>query len=257
MDKLRRFFQEKVILSAVMCILLAVVLVSATYGWYAVKNSTKAYGLELKTGGTGEIEVRVKPKKDGGVDIMSDEYTPKGQNGIPIISINLKDFENIENGKIAPGAYGEMPFYITSLSENVRSYIIKVQMEYKPLEKANVTEEQIEQIESMIDNHIMVYQEKVTSSEGIVSFEQPLTYYDKESDNVTAATGALKYKEEIPAILYWVWNYEVTDVPNYTGIDRFSGLDVQSAVRKYDEEDTILGNCIDDIWFNVYIEGRS
>lgn len=31
---------------------------------------------------------------------------------------------------------------------------------------------------------------------------------------------------------------------------------MRSAVRVYDEEDTALGNYIDDIWMNVYIEGR-
>lgn len=250
MDKLRRFFQEKIILSAVMCLLLAVVSVAAAYGWYAVNNSTKAYGLELKAGGTGKIEVRIKPKNDGGVDIMSNEYTPKDPNGIPIISINLKDFENIENGKIAPGAYGLMPFYITALDKSVDSYSIKVQMEYKPSENASVTEEQKKQIESIIYDHISIYRKKIDNADGSVSFENPLTFY-------AAATGPLEYGVEVPVEnLYWVWNYEVTDIPDYESIDRFSGMDEKTAIRKYDEEDTILGNYIDDIWFNVYIEGR-
>lgn len=259
MEKLRQFFQEKFILSAVMCVLLAVVLVTATYGWYAINNSTKAYGIDLKTGGIGGIKVATVA---GGPDIMSDDSLSRNPDGIPVISINLKDFENIEEGKVAPGAYGPMPFYITALAENVKSYSIKVQLEYRPSEKVQVTEDEKKEIEAMINDHITVYCNKITASDGSARFEEPLTYYTKATEDGTAATGALQYNVEVLAQLYWVWNYELTDIPNYQSISRFptySNTDtatVRSAVRQYDEEDTVLGNYIEDIWFNVYIEGR-
>lgn len=252
MKKFKQFFQEKIILSAVMCILLAVVLATATTAWYAINNSTRAYGLELKLAGIGGIKVATKA---GGEDIMSDPSLPRNEEDIPIISINLKDFENIQTGRIAPGAYGPMPFYITALAQNIKSYSIKVQMEYRP-SSAKVTEGQREQIEAMIRDHISVYENMYTDGSGIVRFSDPLTYYVEETDEVTAAEGPLQYDEEVLAEIYWVWNYELTDIPNYQDIDRFRGMDTRKAVRAYDEEDTILGNYIDDIWFNVYIEGR-
>lgn len=255
MKKFKQFFQEKIILSAVMCVLLAVVLVTATYGWYAISNSAKMYGLDLKTGGTGGIKVAIEP---GGEDIMSDDSLQKIEEDgkvIAIIPIKLTDFINIEEGKIAPGAYGPMPFYITALSESVKSYSIKVHMEYEPSGEAAISEDQKQEIEAMINDHIIVYQTKYEEN-GIVKFKDPLDFYENESDDVETATGALTYNVEVPAILYWVWNYEVIDVPNYTCIERFSGMDEKSAIRKYDEEDTILGNYIEDIYFNVYIEGR-
>lgn len=268
MDKLRRFFQEKIILSAVMCLLLAVVSVAAAYGWYAVNNSTKAYGLELKAGGTGAIKVAVTP---GGEDIMSDSFqkvTTKEGKEAAQVSFPLTEFSNIEENKIAPGAYGEIKFYITALAENVTSYSIKVQLEYEP-DVTQLTEEQkekVEEIKEIIEDHITVYKTKTKSTDanGIVKFSEPLTYYTKEGLDGTAAEGALEYNVEKEAVLYWVWNYELTDIPDYQNIARFptygstDETDKRKAVRQYDEEDTLLGNYLQqgDIRFNIYIEGK-
>ena len=109
MERFGRFFQEKIILGTVMCILLGVVLTTATTAWYAINNSARTYGIELKAGGTGGIKVAAVA---GGVDIMLDESLSLNEEGIPCLSIALKDFENIESGKIAPGAYIPMDFYI-------------------------------------------------------------------------------------------------------------------------------------------------
>lgn len=253
MKKFRQFFQEKIILSAVMCVLLLVVLVTGTYGWYALSSSARAYGIDLKNGGTGGIRVAVE---EGGEDIMENAALPKiviDHKEYAQIPIKLTEFINIEKEMTAPGAYNPITFYITSLAESIKSYSIKVQMEYKASEK--ITPAQKQEIETMIRDHIMVYQEMDTEN-GIVRFRDPLTYYEKLTDSdVKAATGALQYEVEVPVTLYWVWNYEVTDVPDYTSIARFRGLDERSAVRKYDEEDTALGNYIDGIWFNICIEG--
>lgn len=252
MKKFKQFFQEKIILSAVMCILLAVVLVTATYGWYAINNSVKTYGLELATGGIGGIKVAIEP---GGEDIMTEGYLKqvdvKG-NMAAVIPINLKNFKSVEHDKIAPGVYGKLPFYITALGENVTSYVIKVQLEYKISDKAS--DEQKSQIEKIISDHIMVYED---NKDGV--FSNPLTYYVDEMDENAAmmATGPLVYNEEKEVDLYWVWNYEVIDIPDYTRIDRFGGISEKEAIRDYDEEDTLLGNYIDEIWINVYIEGRT
>lgn len=287
MKKFKQFLEEKIILSAVMCVLLAVVLVTATYGWYALSNTDRAYGLRLKTGGEGGFIVAIEPN---GPDIMSGEYYKKYYNrfgGTPQfndedgkliakIPINLGEFENIESEKIAPGAYGPLPFYITSLSESIKSYTIKVQFEYKPDRDENageLTEEEkkkAEYVESMIMDHFTIYQKKYTDKEGIVRFSDPLTFYLKETDqDVIAARGALQMGVEVPVEIYWVWNYELTDIPDYEKLERFKNYDLsrdengnainvsdtRRAVRKYDEEDTELGNYLDHIWFNVYIEG--
>lgn len=272
MKKFRQFFQEKIILSAVMCLLLAAVSVAATYGWYAVNNSAKAYGLELQTEqttGTGDITVAVV---SGGPDIMSDPTLyPQVEIGegtkAATIPFPLTKFTNVEEGKIAPGAYGEMKFYITSQAENVHSYAIKVQLQYKP-DETGLTPEQlakIEEIKEIITDHITVYKTKYTEN-GVVKFKEPLTYYQSDPElpnDGTAATGALTYNVEEEAILYWVWNYELTDIPNYQNISRFfpDGSTDEAAkwkaVRQYDEEDTLLGNYLKegDIKLNIYIEG--
>ena len=353
MKKIKQFVEEKIILSAIMCVLLAVVLITATYSWYTIKDSVELNELELKTAPSGGIKVAIE--KDG-EDIMSAvdiRRVWKDDSLVAIIPINLGEFENIEEGRIAPGAYGPLPFYITSLSEGIRSYSIKVKMVYNPGsgevpyeldiptelvdrfldlltndEKeallngltdeeeerlfAQYTEEEKEEIlagltkdvkdrlraelagkdvdveltkeekkkiayvESMIMDHFSIYQKKyVDPKDDIVKFSDPLTFYINESDEVEAATGDLPYLEEVPVELYWVWNYELTDIPDYEKLKRFTDkkkgfgfdlrrdengeavneFDTRKAIRKYDEEDTELGNYLDCIWFMVYIEG--
>lgn len=271
MKKFRQFFQEKIILSAVMCLLLAAASVAATYGWYAVNNSAKAYGLELQTEqttGTGDITVAVVL---GGPDIMSGSFTQielKDGKKAAQVSFPPIEFTNVEKGKIAPGAYGEVKFYITAMAENVHSYAIKVQLQYEPDETGLTTEQlaKIEEIKKIIGDHITVYKTQYRDTNGVVKFKEPLTYYqgNPESQNDgTAATGVLESGKEKEAILYWVWNYELTDIPNYQNISRFfpDGSTDEAAkwkaVRQYDEEDTLLGNYLKegDIKLNIYIEG--
>lgn len=260
MKRWKQFFQEKVVVSAVMCVLLGVVLTTATTAWYAINNRDSMFGLQLKTSGTGGIKVAVQP---GGPDIMEDEAgLPKNADGVPIISINLADFENIEKQKIAPGAYGPLTFYITSLTRGITSYEIQAQLEYRPMDGTVVTAEQKQKIENMIRNHIFLYAEKYNSTDAegkpIVLFRKPVSFYETEED-AEAIVGPLTFDEEKRVEVYWVWNYELTDIPNYQNTALYKQYDgnVRQAVRAYDEEDTLLGNCVKDIWINVSIQGNS
>lgn len=247
-----------------MCILLAVVLATATYGWYLRHDNVKLYGLNLQTDGNFGIKVAIKP---GGEDIMADRSLKRIEENnriMTVIPINLSDFSNIEEGRIAPGAYGPLPFYITSLNESIRYYTIKIQLQYKP-SKDKLSAAEIAMIETMIRDHFSVYQTKY-EEDGIVKFKDPVTYYMDEPNEVIGTEGELKFNVEVPVDLYWVWNYELTDIPNYQSLERFPTYDktgnakpseavIRKAVRQYDEEDTSLGNYLEDIWFNVYIEG--
>lgn len=264
MKKIKKIFQEKIIVSAVMCALLAVVLVTVTYGWYLMHDTAKMYGLELKTAFSGGIKVALEP---GGEDIMSDptlERIEYNNTVMVVIPINLSNFSNIQEQRIAPGAYGPLPFYITSLSETITSYTIRVQLEYKPSTTA-VSAADRQRIESWMRDHFSIYRTKYEEN-GIVKFADPLPYYMGEpNEEVITAEGPLVMNEEELAELYWVWNYELTDIPDYQTLSRFptynktgAGLTeaiVRQAVRQYDEEDTTLGNYVEDIWFNIYIEG--
>lgn len=286
LEKFKKFLEEKVILSAVMCILLALVLITATYAWYTLNNTPKMYGLELSTGGAGGLIVAIE---SGGEDIMSArdlETIEEDGKVIAMIPINLGEFENIESERIAPGAYGPLPFYITSLSPSIRSYELKVQFVYEPseTETADMTDdekqalqEKAKYVEGMIMDHFTIYQKQYEDAEGIVRFKNPLEFYEEEADSVIAARGNLTVNVEEPVELWWVWNYELTDIPEYWNIARFTDdiedggfgfelsvdengkalneIETRKAIRKYDEEDTELGNYLDDIYFNVYVVG--
>ena len=263
MKKTKGFFREKLIISAVMCILLGIVLIMATYGWYVMHRDAAAYGLKLNIAGNDGIRVAIEP---GGEDIMGDpalKHVQQDDKVYTVIPVNLLDFSNIQEQMIAPGAYGPLPFYITSLSEAITTYSIKVQLQYDP-GGHKITAEQKQLIETMIRDHISIYQTKYEEG-GVVKFRDPISYYIHSEEEGTAAEGTLTPYQEEPVELYWVWNYELTDIPGYQSLKRFptynkTGLSetdavVRSAVRQYDEEDTTLGNYLQDIRFEIYIEG--
>lgn len=258
MKKFKGIFREKIILSFGMCVLLTIVLASATVAWYAYSNQASAYGMELQTDGIGGIKVALEP---GGKDIS--QLQEKTAEGVPVIPINLTDLNNIKEQMIAPGAYGPITFYITALGNNVTEYSIKVKLVYEeePEAETSLSAQQRAQLEELMNRHITVYthKEMTSSTESGGSwgkFSDPLEYYtdDKATDG-TAMTGPLKFNEEVKAELYWVWNYEYTDIPGYeTG---GSEAELQKKIRQYDEEDTMLGNYIDNISFHIYIEGKT
>ena len=184
------------------------------------------------------------------------------EEGIPVIPIKLTDLNNVKEQMIAPGAYGPMAFYITSLGETVTGYSIKVKLSYKEEDEAEdkLSPEEREKIRELMEKHISVYtdMEIVSSENGQGSwgkFSHPLEYYtNAETDDGTAATGDLVYNTEIKAEIYWAWNYEYTDMP---GSEDLPEDILREKIREYDEEDTLLGNYIDNIWFDVYITGQT
>ena len=247
MKKCEKIFQEKIILSFVMCILLCIVLFSATTAWYSANNTAVTHGMELAAGSIGGLKVAIEP---GGPDIM---LLPEvNEEGIPVIPIKLTDLNNVKEQMIAPGAYGPMAFYITSLGETVTGYSIKVKLSYKEEDEAEdkLSPEEREKIKELMEKHISVYtdMEIVSSENGQGSwgkFSHPLEYYtNAETDDGTAATGDLVYNTEIKAEIYWAWNYEYTDMP---GSEDLPEDILREKIREYDEEDTLLGNYIDNI----------
>lgn len=257
MGKLKKIFQEKIILSFVMCILLCVVLFSATTAWYATNNTTITHGMELAAGGSGGIKVAIEA---GGEDIIM--LPEVNEEGIPIIPIKLTDLNNVKEQMIAPGAYGPMTFYITSLGELIDGYSIKVKLSYKEEEGAanRLSPEQRARIKELMEKHIRVYtaMETVSGENGQGrrgKFSNPLEYYtDADASDGTAATGELEFNTEVKAEIYWVWNYEYTDIAGKGGL---SDEEWKKKIREYDEEDIMLGNYINNIWFEVYIEGET
>lgn len=286
MKKWKEFFRQKILLSFIMCILLLTVLVTATTAWYASNHAADVYGMSLETGGVGGIKVALVP---GGKDIM--ELPDKTEEGIPVIAVKLTELNNIKDNMIAPGAYGPMTFYITPLGENIKGYSMKARLKYKEEEAASdrLSEEQRKKIEKLMTEHITVYkkQKKVDGGENGIwaEFSEPIQYYTKDTaEDGTAATGTLVYNEETKAEIYWSWNYEYTDIPgNGTkdgaaaedgmntddgtvaeggtntddGTVADDGKTLKEKIREYDEEDTLIGNYIDHIWFELYITGET
>lgn len=249
---------EKVILSFVMCVLLTLVLVSATTAWYASNKAASVYGMELAADGIGGIKVALEP---GGKDIS--QLEDKTELGVPIIPIMLTELNNVKEDMIAPGAYGPMTFYITALGNNVTEYSIKVKMVYEeaPGAENHLNTEQRAKLEELMNQHITVYTQKdvisgQTNEGQWGKFSKPLEYYtdDMATDGI-AMIGPLKFQEEVKAELYWVWNYEYTDIPGNETAG--SEAELRKLIRQYDEEDTMLGNYIENIAFHVYITGNT
>ena len=136
-------------------------------------------GMEIGAGGIGGLKVAIEP---GGPDIMM--LPEVNEDGIPVIPVKLTDLNNVKEQMIAPGSYGPMTFYITSLGETVTGYSIKVRLSYREEEEAGdkLSPEQREKIKELMEKHISVYTEMETvSSENGQGrwgkFSDPLEYY--------------------------------------------------------------------------------
>ena len=267
MKRLKRLFQEKIILSFVMFLLLCVVLFSATTAWYSANNTAVMSGMEIGAGGIGGLKVAIEP---GGPDIMM--LPEVNEDGIPVIPVKLTDLNNVKEQMIAPGSYGPMTFYITSLGEifqrigklSPSSLSVFRRYGFHFRIYADMFFHQLFYFFFLFRRQfvtgLLLFPVRQPHFYGISRYRLPKGSNIKRHGAIgawrdrTAATGELVFNTEIKAEIYWVWNYEYSDIP---GNENLPEEELQEKIREYDEEDTMLGNYIDHIWFDVYITGQT
>ena len=262
MKKLITKHKKFIFISLVMTALVS----SAIFAWYIVDSKVSANALKVSVDSVNGLIVMMKVESNDASTtnkVLMDRINANGQ----YIDIGLARLSNIEDGKLAPGAFGEIHFYITSVSPYYNAYEIEIEPEYEYIEGIEdiksiqngvltpvVTEDELTEI---IDNHILYFTEKnVDSSTGRISYSGQLEY-DSLNGRIALTKGDLVLNNEKEVVIYWYWPYDYNDIYRY--LDADSSLSQNGSldenIRSYDLEDTKIGNYLKSITLNFKVIG--
>ena len=233
--------KEGFVSTLVMTVVTILMLVGVTIAWYtAVLAKPTVTGMQMEAEETGGIKVALE---SGGVDITElsgdDRY----------VTIGLEKLLNIENEQMAPGAYGEVVFYISSLSKNVAGCQVVPSLvpgyEEAFLQNypdgipadATVTINNTEKnVSTVLEEHFDFYANAEMTQE--VNGENPLNVpLEWDAQNSVGI--------EKTVTIYWKWHYEDPDAQKMA-----EGAEKELAIYDYDMEDTWLGTHLDTMSFH-------
>lgn len=108
--------KEEVISSFIMCIVSGLVLIGFTIAWYSNTNMPAVTGIELQAVEIGHVKVALK---SGGEDISELEGDAKYADMGMAVYTGLYTDPKLK--EMAPGAYGQVTFYVTPTNSGVRT----------------------------------------------------------------------------------------------------------------------------------------
>ena len=251
--------RNKIIQLTVMSILSILMLVGFTVAWFSGDlGSALAKGMQLRAEEQGDIRIALK---EGGADISTLEGEDK------YVNVGLEELTNIEfveNGtkvyKMAPGAYGQVFFYVTPLKPDVGSCTVVPEVRLKDKDGNLVAQDS--DVYRIANEHIIFYYYKVgkttptllnmtavSGADGTRVTMRESAVFPLEWDS-TANTGIVK-----KITLYWRWDYEYpTDrvLPSYQeGIASLGSVSSNEMLKdEYNREDTTIGNEIKHMNFH-------
>lgn len=247
--------RNKIIQLTVMSILSILMLVGFTVAWFSGDlGSALAKGMQLRAEEQGDIRIALET---GGADISTLEGEDK------YVDVGLEELTNIEfveNGtkvyKMAPGAYGQVVFYVTPLKQDVGSCTVVPEVRLKDKD-GNLVAEDCD-VYRIANEHIIFYYYKaggttptllnmttVSGKDGTIVTMRENAVFPLEW-NSTANTGIEK-----KITLYWRWDYEYPD-PKDRVLPSYEGSHLSDAEKKnqYNLEDTTIGNEIKHMNFH-------
>ena len=237
--------KEDFVSTLVMTTVSILMLVGVTIAWYtAVYAHPTVTGMQMTAEEQGSIKIALTSVGDDIAvlrenDIVGDEYA----------EIGLEDLLNIENGLMAPGAYGEVTFYITSLNQGITSCQIVPSLLPEYEEGVTVTEETTvtindidKNILNVLDEHFDFYTNaEMTNS---VSADKPMTV-ELINNSTLPWNESEKKGTEVEVTIYWQWHYE-----DPVGVTMADGEAKEAAIYDYDMEDTWIGTHLDTMSFH-------
>lgn len=236
--------KEQIIVSFVTVIVGILMLIGVTVAWYSVGNNQAVVsGMQMQITEVGDVTIALETHgQDISVlvadDIEGNEYADTG----------LEQLTNIEDGKLAPGAFGKVTFYITPNNKNVTTCSITPNVMLKVGDETwymcEVTEAvssgdaSVEsQLYDIATRHIAFFADEQMLQEirDDVPYELEWTY--EEAKNGLEKT----------AVIYWKWYYEY---PFSEGEQSLTATEKKEKIDIYDEEDTLLGNNVEAVRFH-------
>lgn len=230
------------IMSYVMLVVVAIAGTSATVAWFILGQTARASQINMTAAESKTIRVAVTSKEDTsvpqdvrGVDV--DELRARGKN--VTADFVMPVFENVEEQsgkrKLAPGVYGEVTLYITSLDPSITRYRLVPSLVLTFAGEISSEDspegDKTEMLEQLAEGHFLLYTDRkaVTDAHGQESYvysgrvtaEYPVegyfTWNDRTAEEIAADGGfPVGDSDERAVTLYWVWPYEYTDLVECT-----------------------------------------
>lgn len=248
---MKKFFKKRknfilIILSA--CTAMA----GIAFGWYAVDSLVSADAQAMQVDSIDILTVKVLAE-----DGNSKEKVPLTEvaNGSKIIDIGLANLTNVEEGKIAPGAFGEIHFYVTATSPYYNGCRMKIKPTYNFVNNLG-TSITIDELKQTVDSHILFFTDKnVDDVTNQVTYSGKISFDDGSDYLVIERVLSQNIEEEI--VVYWYWPYDFNEaLPYIDGNSNISQSGTEEEnIRQYDIFDTMIGNYLESVKLSFDIKG--
>jgi len=223
---MKKILNKKAILLLILCIVTLITIVISSVAWYLNNMTTKLQTGQIPIASDRNFKVALTP---GGKDVSElSEQNAK-------IDMGLGAFSNIETGKLAPGTYGQFDLYITSLSDTATGCQLSLIYNYANNSEQGTLPSNVD-FSNLLATHL--------------SFSKDADFITNITNNAKLSI-ALVPEVETKVTIYWKWAYE------YEGSDAAQLTPEQLTAKKevYDSEDSLIGKYIQDINFQLTVEG--
>lgn len=244
--------KEDFVSTFVMTTVSILMLVGVTIAWYtAVYAHPTVTGMNMEAEETGSIKIALEA---GGDDIAElaevDRY----------VEIGLEDLLNIETNQMAPGAYGEVNFYVTSLNQKITScqvvptlnpgYEADFEAGYTggvPDDASIVVNGVEKTISEVLEDHFDFYSDEAMTQPVSLTEPMEVTLID-ESDETLKWDTENNIGQEVAVTIYWKWHYEYPFTE--TELTDMTDAQEEAAIYQYDMEDTWIGTHLETMSFH-------
>lgn len=250
--------KEDFVSTLVMTTVSILMLVGVTIAWYtAVYAHPTVTGMQMTAEEQGSIKIALE---EGGDDIavLRENDDPDDE----FVKIGLEDLLNIENGLMAPGAYGEVVFYVTSLNQDITScrvipslvpnyeedFITEAGYGDGVPEDATVTINDTEKkIVDVLEEHFDFYSDEEMTIPVSLAEPMEVVLIDENVDSLKWDT-VNNIGQEVTVTIYWKWHYE--DPAATAANSPMTEDEKETAIYDYDMEDTWIGTHLDTMSFH-------
>jgi len=231
--------KEEFVASFVMTIVSVMVLIGVTIAWFSSNGSVFAGGMKVKAADLSSVKIALEADGDDISELMKDD-DPYNE----FADIGVKDLINIENGKMAPGVFGKVTFYVTPEPAVTKCSIVpQVQIQqgtgiwYPDIKGKTQGDETIQVLCEQVGRHITFYSDEAMTT--VIDEETPyqLTWLeDGEAET------------EKVAVIYWKWHYEYP----FTAEEEATLTPEEKTllIDRYDMEDTNIGRNVSNMKFH-------
>ena len=231
--------KEEFVASFVMTIVSVMVLIGVTIAWFSSNESVFAGGMKVKAADLSSVKIALESGGEDISELMKDD-DPNNE----FADIGLEDLINIETGKLAPGVFGKITFYVTPEAAVTKCSIVPlVQIRqgtgtwYPDLAGGTEGDETIQTLCEQVSRHITFY-----------SDEAMTTVIDEEAPYQLAWTEAGEAETEKVAVIYWKWHYEYPFTAEEE--ETLTSAEKQTLIDTYDMEDTNIGKNVSNMKFH-------